>query len=56
MYPSVSIDPATNLFTNFVSNGSGLFSTPAVPEPASAAVLGIPALAMLVQRRRTMRV
>jgi len=54
--PSVTIDPTTNLFTNFISNGSGLFSTPAVPEPTSAAVLGIPALAMLVQRRRTMRV
>jgi len=55
-HSSVTIDPGTNLFTNFVSNGSGLFSTPAVPEPTSAAILGIPALAMLVQRRRTMRV
>jgi hypothetical protein len=34
--PSVTIDPGTNLFTNFQSNGSGLFSTPNVPEPTSA--------------------
>jgi hypothetical protein len=53
--PTVSINPATNLFTPFLANGSGLFSTPTVPEPTSAAILGLPALAMLVQRRRTMR-
>ena len=53
--PSVTIDPGTGYFIPFHANATGLFSTPAIPEPTSAAIAGVSALAMLVRRRRSVR-
>jgi hypothetical protein len=49
--PSITINPATGFLVPFSANATGLFSV-SVPEPTTAAVMGVSALGMLARRRR----
>ncbi len=58
---TVTGDPELTIGSNgyvvpFQANATGLFSTPAVPEPTTASILAASALGMLVRRRRSVRV
>lgn len=49
---SLAGTPGSLQMVPFTANATGLYSTPVIPEPASAAAFGLPGLLLLARRRR----